>query len=153
MMTIAGVRRSLFIGSAPDAGAAKPLKLAGFGSLVLCADEYQPASSEFPGLAVIHAPLDDSGPPISQIEERIAGSAAGIVAQLINRGDRVVVTCWQGRNRSGLVCALALMILEGLTPQAAIDAVRAARPDALTNDSFRAFLPRFRRPAGVSVHL
>ena len=55
-------------------------------------------------------------------------------------GDRVLVRCQAGLNRSGLVLAL-ILIKDGLTPQEAIDLIRDNRgPDALFNDSFHAWL-------------
>ena len=55
-------------------------------------------------------------------------------------GDRVLVRCQAGLNRSGLVLAL-ILIKDGLTPQEAIDRIRDNRgPDALFNDSFHAWL-------------
>jgi len=51
-------------------------------------------------------------------------------------GDRVLVRCQAGLNRSGLVTALVL-IKEGNTPQAAIDLIRVKRDrDALCNMDF-----------------
>ncbi len=48
---------------------------------------------------------------------------------------RVLVTCMQGRNRSGLVSALMLIRL-GATADAAIRSIRRARVNALTNEQF-----------------
>jgi hypothetical protein len=51
-------------------------------------------------------------------------------------GDRVLVRCQAGLNRSGLVSAL-ILIKDGATPQEAIDAIRTYRgEDALFNTSF-----------------
>jgi protein-tyrosine phosphatase len=56
------------------------------------------------------------------------------------QGDRVLVRCQAGLNRSGLVLAL-ILIKDGLTPQEAINRIRDNRgPDALFNDSFHAWL-------------
>ena len=55
-------------------------------------------------------------------------------------GDRVLVRCQAGLNRSGLVAAL-IMIKDGLTAQSAINCIRDSRgPDALFNDNFHAWL-------------
>jgi protein-tyrosine phosphatase len=57
----------------------------------------------------------------------------------------VVLQCKAGRNRSGLIAAMCL-IADGLSPQQALDQIRAARTSlrhsggALTNESFRAFI-------------
>ena len=52
------------------------------------------------------------------------------------KGDRVLVRCQAGLNRSGLVTAL-ILIKDGQTPEAAIDLIRNNRGDyALFNESF-----------------
>ena len=56
------------------------------------------------------------------------------------QGDRVLVRCQAGLNRSGLVTAL-IMIKDGLTPAEAIARIRENRgPDALFNENFHAWL-------------
>ena len=56
------------------------------------------------------------------------------------QGDRVLVRCQAGLNRSGLVLAL-ILIKDGLRPQEAINRIRDNRgPDALFNDNFHAWL-------------
>jgi protein-tyrosine phosphatase len=56
------------------------------------------------------------------------------------QGDRVLVRCQAGLNRSGLVTAL-MMIKDGLTPIEAINCIRESRgPDALFNENFHAWL-------------
>ncbi len=56
------------------------------------------------------------------------------------QGDRVLVRCQAGLNRSGLVLAL-ILIKDGLTPQEAINRIRDGRgPDALFNENFHAWL-------------
>ena len=51
-------------------------------------------------------------------------------------GDRVLVRCQAGLNRSGLVTAL-ILIKDGYTPEDAINAIRTHRgPDALFNMNF-----------------
>ena len=56
------------------------------------------------------------------------------------QGDRVLVRCQAGLNRSGLVLAL-ILIKDGLTPQDAINRIRENRgPDALFNNNFFAWL-------------
>lgn len=62
---------------------------------------------------------------------------AGLVAGLLDDGKEVLVHCKSGHNRSGMVCARAL-IHRGLDPQTAIDKVRVGRSDgeALNNPTF-----------------
>jgi protein-tyrosine phosphatase len=52
------------------------------------------------------------------------------------QGDRVLVRCQAGLNRSGLVMAL-ILIKDGFTPYQAIDLIRQRRTDiALFNENF-----------------
>lgn len=129
------VARRLWQGSLPWEG----LDPRQFPLLVLCAKEYQPRG-QFPGVTVIHVPLDDSGVPMLPEEKHAAIVAARIVWRELAAGRRVLVTCAAGLNRSGLVSALSLM--RGGVPSArAIAAVRRARgPNALSNPYFVRFL-------------
>lgn len=105
-----------------------------FDVLILTAIEYQPKSFSFPGIRVFHAPFDDG--LIDSYTLRTATSSAHFVANCIQYGKRVLVTCNQGRNRSGLVTALALVQL-GIPPRKAIQKIRQARgSDALSNPYF-----------------
>lgn len=127
----------LWIGSRPAPGPG--LAAAGFQELILCAEEYQPSASEFPGLrAVVHAGIDDHEPTNEEI--RIATRAARRAAQGVRQGSRVLVTCQAGLNRSGLVTALAVHELTGWSGKRCGDLVRSERPGALSNQHFRALL-------------
>lgn len=69
-----------------------------------------------------------------------ANRAAEQTADLLSEGEKVIVHCWSGKNRAGLVCALAYRALMGGTGMAAIQAVREARPPTLTNRHFVEYL-------------
>lgn len=86
-------------GSAPPPGARLP-----FDTIVLAAMEYQP---DMPGYEVLRVPLDDGPRPDAETVGRIR-SAAHAVANRVRAGRRVLVTCWQGRNRSGVIAGLAM---------------------------------------------
>ena len=64
-------------------------------------------------------------------------SLAAFVARLTEEDKEVLVHCRSGHNRSGMVCARAL-IEKGASPEDAIKAVRDGRGDgeALTNQTF-----------------
>jgi hypothetical protein len=136
----------LYIGSAPSLG--PQLARAGFDVLVLCAAEYQPPLRNFPGLsAVVHAPFDDDALDEQAID--MAVTAAMDVQDHVMDGERVLVTCMAGRNRSGLVCALALHLLTCCDPRDAIIHIKRTRVgidggEALTNENFIEFLRTFR---------
>jgi len=131
-MTANRVHRSLFMGSAPQTRTDVSGR---YDVLVLCAEEWQPRGSNFPGVEVVHAPLDDNH-WVPENELRIMRKASDLVARRLKDGRRVLVTCWQGRNRSGVVSALALVRL-GAPPKVAIGLVRKARGEtALSNETF-----------------
>jgi len=116
-------------GSAPPRGAVLP-----FDVIVLAAEEYQP---DLPGYEVLHVPLDD-GPPPTFAERAHIRMAAREIARRVRAGQRVLVTCWQGRNRSGVLAGLALVEL-GLPRDRAVQRIRTYR-DGLTNPFFRAMV-------------
>jgi len=105
-----------------------------FDTVVLCAEEHQDV--RLPGVEVIYAPFDDSGPPPTAKEVQTAWNAAKRVARRVRANRRVLVTCAKGWNRSGLVTGFTLIIL-GLSADQAVDVIRMARgPSALHNRYF-----------------
>ncbi len=133
-LDVTWVAPKLWIGSQAQPG--PHLREAGFQVLVLCAQEWQPPEEEFPGVRVHHAPFDDSAKGLTEREAKIAHRAAQKTIGHLLYGQRCLVTCMAGRNRSGLVLALALAGVSGLTPKKAGEQVRAVRPNALTNTTF-----------------
>ena len=123
----------LWMGSKPEMGRA--VGEAGFDLLVLCAEEYQPPYGYFPGVDVIHAPFDDNDVGPLPAEKEIACAAAHKVADALRAARPTLVTCFAGRNRSGLVAGLALAEI-GLDPLRAISLIRERRPRSLTNQWF-----------------
>lgn len=121
----------LFMGSAPTQGAM--LKRAGFDALVLTAEEFQPPDFWFGGVEVLRAPMRDALPDAHEVS--MAHAVADEVARRLAAGQKVLVTCFAGRNRSGWVTALALVKL-GMPPKEAIARIRRARPLALSNHAF-----------------
>lgn len=131
----------LWIGSAPATD--KNLKSCGFDSVVLAAEEFQPRGA-FGGTRVLHAGFNDS-----RMDTRTADVAMEAAREVVRRwrgGERVLVTCMAGRNRSGLVSALSLMLLFGMTGKQALRRVQSQRDGALTNPHFAEFLTSLRRP-------
>jgi protein-tyrosine phosphatase len=112
-------------GSAPPRAVRLP-----FDAVVLAAKEYQP---NLPGHDVLHVPLND-GPPPTRAERALIRRSANEVARRVRAGQRVLVTCWQGRNRSGVIAGLALVEL-GLPGAQAAQRIRQAR-NGLTNPYF-----------------
>ena len=108
-----------------------------FDCLVLCALEYQIPGC-FRDIQVIQAKLNDNGTPMRREEAFEATRAAKQVIQWLKQDLRVLVTCFAGRNRSGLVCGLALCRgPAAMNPAQAIRSIRAARGEAaLSNPWF-----------------
>lgn len=107
--------------------------------LVLCALEFQPQRQIFrSSLRIDRCPIDDAR--LTDDEKALAATAADRVARYLRRGRRVLVTCFMGRNRSGLVSALALHKLHGCGGRTAAEIVRTHRENALTNPSFLRYL-------------
>ncbi len=117
----------------------------GFDMIVLCAEELQPdkVPCNFSGCVVVCAPLDDTDEPdkVPGIVEA-AANAANVVVDALGRGQRVLVTCAKGRNRSGLVVALVLVAHLRISGREARERVQTLRPNALTNGAFAAFLDK-----------
>jgi len=112
--------------------------------VVLCADEFQPKRSLIlrpeDKTTLLYAPNDDSGTPLSKAQADIACLTAKRVAQEYKAGKKILVSCMQGRNRSGLVSALSLHLLYGMGGKASKEFIQAKIPYALANTSFNRFL-------------
>lgn len=120
-------------GSAPEKG---PIK--NFDVLVLTAKEYQPANIF--GISTIYAPLNDDGTPITKEECKLAFLASAEVTKRLKNGQRVLTTCWQGFNRSGLINGLTL-IQFGFTYDKTLELIKRVRGNnALSNPYFRRVL-------------
>lgn len=132
----------LWQGSDPPKGSV--LQELGFHTLALCAQEHQYPSKFYPGLRVLHAPLDDS----FYVPADEAMSAARVLADEHRVGRKVLVVCHMGLNRSGLVSALTLWHLSGRAGADCLGCVQARRPGALFNPAFAGFL-RHLPPLGV----
>ncbi len=127
------VTRQLWQGSKPPRGG--HIARTGAQVLVLAAREYQPEARLFPGVRVIHAPLDDHH-AVTDDELRTMVRVSKTVATLLRKGATVLTTCQMGWNRSGILSTLALVEL-GATPETAVLAVRAARgANAMSNATF-----------------
>lgn len=128
----------LWMGSMPPVG--RTLARSGFDVLVLCAYEHQPSEDCFPGIDVIRVHLDDNGRLPSKHHLYQAFELSNRLTSMIRGGQNCLVTCAQGRNRSGLVTALTLIRMTGCSGKEAVKAVKERRfspfGTALTNGAF-----------------
>jgi protein-tyrosine phosphatase len=116
---------------------AKAVMRAGFDTLVLCAQEVQPPPHALSGLHVIRCPLnDDPTVPVPREAQRLAIQAAKKTVDRLRSGHRVLVTCMQGINRSGLISALTLHLMTGRPGADCAQHVQRCRPGALSNPRF-----------------
>ena len=136
-MSRSEVAPGLFVGSKPSPG-----RYEGFDTIVLAAEEYQPHADRFPGMEVIHVPLDDAPRrPMREDEITAATKTAERVARRLRTGRRVLVTCAMGLNRSGLVAALAMHDVYGMGADEIVARLRRARGMwALSNPNFEKLL-------------
>jgi protein-tyrosine phosphatase len=132
----------LWIGGRPPPG--PHLSASGFRVLMLCSDTYQPEASAFPGVTTIHCPFMDRPFSVQPAAQDLALRAGEAIHKCMLAGANCLVTCNEGRNRSGLVCAIALAE-GGMHPQAASQLIRDRRLGALTNMDFRGLLDRIEK--------
>lgn len=125
----------LFQGAAPRD--IQSLKTAGIEVVVFCAREIQPPSELMPGFLVYRCPLDDNGKDPSVSEMQLMSSVVSQVAKHVRRGQRTLVSCAMGLNRSGVVTALAVKKLTGASGKDVIRRIKSRRSQyALCNEAF-----------------
>ena len=111
------VAPGLWVGRTPPDGT----KLTGIDAVVLAAVERQPI---LVGVRTLRCPLDDGRPTEQEIKQ--AWRCAQDVVRLRQRGQKVLVACALGKNRSAWVAAMVLM-QEGMTARDAVRRIRAER--------------------------
>ncbi len=127
----------LWVGSKPPFDRDLPA----FDMLVLCAQEIQPDRMAF-SRRIVRVPIPDA--TLSQVELRRVSHAAKEVAKAMRSGQRVLVTCAAGLNRSALVASLGLGIVSKLTGPQIVSLVRQRRSEhALHNQHFVDIIHRF----------
>ncbi len=141
---------SLWFGQRPKLGFSA--RRAGFDLVVdLLAPEEERRVGEHHaevGVMWLRVPLDDVP---WEPAPALLDTAVAVVVTAIRRGQRVLVHCASGRNRSGLVTALVLRRLDGRTGQEAVNAVRLARRGALSNPVFAVQVKREAVPTEGAV--
>lgn len=103
-----------------------------------------PRAVQDAGLRWAHVPIPDFEPPNLQSMRAWEVEIPPVMSALA-RGEKVVVHCAAGLGRTGTVAA-SLLVLQGLTGEAAITRVRQVRPGTLETaaqeDFVRTFKPR-----------
>lgn len=109
----------------------------GFKVIVLCDDEFQPSRHNFTDVRILKCPLVDiSTKPVPPADLEMILKTAHRVARHVSEGEKVLVTCYAGINRSGLVVAHALHHLTGWGGDKIVDHIKSKRPISLTNRLF-----------------
>lgn len=120
----------LWVGSRPPTGR----DLTNVDVLVLCADSFQPKRLAFHGEAW-RCPIPDA--PLTPVQLDLVLKTSVAVAKSIVDGDRVLVTCERGLNRSALVVAFALHQLTTMSGEQIVAHIRKHRGQlALSNPWF-----------------
>lgn len=83
--------------------------------------------------ATLHMPLIDEAKPVSAWK---INSAIRLIEEALAAHLRVLMHCAEGHNRSGLIIGAYLILSAGMTPDDAIELIRAKRPGALSNQTF-----------------
>lgn len=108
---------------------------------VMCAKELQDSRGAPRRVIVSKIPLSDDGYTLTEGQAREADFIVDGIVHSVLSGKTVLVTCAEGRNRSGLLTALAVRQLEGVTGKDAVRIVRSRRQaKALTNRLFVMYL-------------
>jgi len=106
-----------------------------FNLVVLCAHDVELPSLP-PGVVGVHLKLKDA-PMIPEDAWPAIWRTVGMVREAVLNGQRVLVACAMGLNRSGLITGLTLRSL-WMTGSEAVTLIRRARgPFALRNGYFR----------------
>lgn len=132
------IAKGLYLGSVPRS-------CGPFDVVVLAAREYQ--DIPLPCL-MLRAPLDDAKPTKREVQTALL--AARKVHELRQQGNKVLVTCALGKNRSALIAALVLM-MGGDTANQAIERILERRKNIpyggtpLTNKAFVELLKRYEK--------
>ena len=102
-----------------------------------------PSEDDLGGLTYVKAPLQDGEELPDPV---VLHHLAGLVADLVRDGRRVLVHCTFGKNRSGLLMALVVRELLGCDGRTALRRVRAVRHRAVNNERFARWVSELPAP-------
>jgi len=99
-----------------------------------------PAPEEFEGIEVLQCPFEDTQfvghCGLTDEEQSLIEATARAVAARLKAGKAVLVTCYGGYNRSGLVTAKALHYFTEASGRECVSWIRKLRQNALHNPKF-----------------
>lgn len=110
------------------------MRAGGVTAICSATEECEPENIKASGLKHIQKYMPSSYPTNPMLVSRFASmveDAVAAVVEEINAGGCVVVHCYAGRDRSGLILCGTLMVLEKISAKEALARVRAVRPGAL----------------------
>lgn len=111
------------------------------GAMACLVKRYDQDMAELLGSQYIYRPISDG-----KVIDPIMPLLAFDLAQGIRYGWAVLVQCRAGRNRSGLLAALVVREMTGCSGSEALEHVQRARPNALANEHFCAYLRSLEAP-------
>lgn len=99
----------------------------GFSYVVLCSEEVLPLRPSFEWVMVSLLGLEDGPSAVAPAEFTRVVEAARTIREFVSAGRRVLVTCTDGLNRSGLVTGVALRLLEGWSGRKIVEHLQSRR--------------------------
>ena len=112
-----------------------------FDVVVFAAEELQPNIQAPAGCFIFKLPMDDDiYRPVPPEVGDVLHQTAYALASYLAAGNKVLTTCAQGRNRSGILSALTMMYCYRMPANDAIKIIQRKRKWALVNTMFTQWL-------------
>ena len=122
----------LYLSGFPDDSVQNRMKELDIGFMFSCTRAVPPG---IPGVAIIRTPFDDNVNELPDLQQ--LQWSAETIADLVEDGEIVLIHCMYGLNRSALLAAHAMALLDPeMRGKDILTAIRSARPGALHNALF-----------------
>lgn len=120
-----------------------------FDAIVFCEHTFQPSyeklEKDFPGILPIYCPfLDDNYNEISPKLHQQFNEVTNQIVGLLKQKKKILIVCFAGLNRSGLISALVLRKYLGMDGKSAIKSVQSRRENSLNNKLFCSYIINFK---------
>ncbi|MBY5992474.1 dual specificity protein phosphatase family protein [Ferrimonas balearica] len=105
------------------------------------ADQVDAAALAEAGIRHHHVALPDAIPPAERDKDACLLRLPQALARLnpaLTQGERVLIHCRSGKDRTGMLMAYLLMVRQGLAPKKAMAEVRRVRPIAFSAEGWEA---------------